>query len=109
MARDYLKKATLTSASGASDVHHIVQGILSDIREGGDATARDYAQKFDKYEGNIILTEDEIAAACDRVPQKLKDDIKFAHDNVRRFAEAQKSTVSDIEYEIAPGFVSTLR
>jgi sulfopropanediol 3-dehydrogenase len=95
MARDYLKKATLTAQSGASDVHDIVRGILSDIEEGGDDKAREYAAKFDKYEGNIILTDAEIAAACDLVPQKLKEDIQFAQDNVRRFAEAQKATVSD--------------
>ncbi|MFT6273183.1 MAG: sulfopropanediol 3-dehydrogenase [Dinoroseobacter sp.] len=106
MARDYLKKATLTAQSGASDVHDIVRGILSDIEEGGDDKAREYAAKFDKYEGNIILTDAEIAAACDLVPQKLKEDIQFAQDNVRRFAEAQKATVSDIEYEIVPGLIA---
>lgn len=106
MARNYLKKATLTAQSGASDVHDLVKEILSDIEAGGDAKAREYAAKFDKYTGNIILTEAEIAAACDLVPQKLKDDIQFAHDNVRRFAEAQKATVSDIEVELAPGFIA---
>lgn len=106
MARDYLKKATLTAQSGASDVHEIVQGILSDIEEGGDDKAREYAAKFDKYDGNIILTDAEIAAAYDLVPQKLKEDIQFAQDNVRRFAEAQKATVSDIEYEIVPGLIA---
>ena len=106
MARDYLKKATLTAQSGASDVHEIVQGILSDIEAGGDDKAREYAIKFDKYDGNIILTDAEIAAACDLVPQKLKEDIQFAQDNVRRFAEAQKATVSDIEYEIVPGLIA---
>lgn len=106
MARDYLKKATLTAQSGASNVHDIVRGILSDIEEGGDDKAREYAAKFDKYEGNVILTEAEIAAACDLVPQKLKEDIQFAQDNVRRFAEAQKATVSDIEYEIVPGLIA---
>lgn len=106
MARNYLKKATLTAQSGASDVHDLVKEILSDIEAGGDAKAREYAAKFDKYTGNIILTEAEIATACDLVPQKLKDDIQFAHDNVRRFAEAQKATVSDIEVELAPGFIA---
>ena len=106
MARNYLKKATLTAQSGASDVHDLVKEILSDIEAGGDAKAREYAAKFDKYTGNIILTEAEIAAACDLVPQKLKDDIQFAHDNVRRFAEAQKATVSDIEVELSPGFIA---
>ncbi len=106
MAREYLKKATLTAQSDASDVHDIVSGILSDIEAGGDAAAREYAAKFDKYEGNIILTAEEIAAAADLVPEKLKADIQFAHDNVRRFAEAQKATVSDVEVEIVPGLIA---
>ena len=106
MARDYLKKATLTAQSDASNVHDIVRGILNDIEEGGDAKAIEYAQKFDKYDGNVILTQEEIAAACELVPQKLKEDIKFAHENVRRFAEAQKATVSDVEHEVVPGLIA---
>ena len=106
MARDYLKKATLTAQSDASNVHDIVRGILNDIEEGGDAKAIEYAQKFDKYDGNVILTQEEIAAACELVPQKLKEDIQFAHENVRRFAEAQKATVSDVEHEVVPGLIA---
>ncbi|MEM8537274.1 MAG: histidinol dehydrogenase [Pseudomonadota bacterium] len=103
MARAYLKKAKLTAQSGASDVHETVKAILDDIEAGGDAKALEYAAKFDKYDGNVMLTAADIAAAADQVPQKLKEDIQFAHDNVRRFAEAQKATVSDITYEIVPG------
>ena len=106
MARDYLKKATLTAQSDASNVHDIVRGILNDIEEGGDAKAIEYAQKFDKYDGNVILTQEEIAAACELVPQKLKEDIQFAHENVRRFEEAQKATVSDVEHEVVPGLIA---
>ena len=106
MARDYLKKATLTAQSDASNVHDIVRGILNDIEEGGDAKAIEYAQKFDKYDGNVILTQEEITAACELVPQKLKEDIQFAHENVRRFAEAQKATVSDVEHEVVPGLIA---
>ena len=106
MARNYLKKATLTAQSDASNVHDIVRGILNDIEEGGDAKAIEYAQKFDKYDGNVILTQEEIAAACELVPQKLKEDIQFAHKNVRRFAEAQKATVSDVEHEVVPGLIA---
>jgi sulfopropanediol 3-dehydrogenase len=36
----------------------------------------------------------------------LKADIQFAHDNVKRFAELQKSTVADVEMEIQPGYVA---
>ena len=54
MTREYLKKATLTSASGASDVHDTVVGILNDIEAGGDAKALEYAAKFDQYDGNVL-------------------------------------------------------
>ena len=106
MTREYLKKATLTPKSGASDVHDIVVSILNDIEDGGDAKALEYAAKFDKYDGNVVLTEEEIQAAIAQVPNKLKADIQFAHDNVRRFAELQKSTVANVEMEIQPGFVA---
>ena len=106
MTREYLKKATLTSTSNAGDVHETVQGILADIEAGCDKVALEYAAKFDRYEGNIILTPEEIAAATALVPEKLKRDIEFAHSNVRRFAEAQRETLRDIEIEVVPGLIA---
>ena len=106
MAITYLKKAPKTSASDAPDVRDTVQSILDEIEAGGEAAARKYAEKFDRYDGNIVLTADEIEAASTQVPQKLKDDIRFAHDNVRRFAEKQMESLSDVEYEILPGFMA---
>ncbi|WP_299659619.1 histidinol dehydrogenase [uncultured Ruegeria sp.] len=106
MTREYLKKADLTPKSDASETHKIVQDILNDIEAGGDAKALEYAAKFDKYEGSVLLTPDEIEAACALVPEKLKADIRFSHNNVRRFAELQKSTVHDVEIEISPGFTT---
>ncbi|WP_299590019.1 histidinol dehydrogenase [uncultured Tateyamaria sp.] len=106
MAREYLKKATLTAQSGASDVRDTVSGILDAIEAGGDAAALDYAAKFDKYEGSVLLSAEEIAAASALVPEKLKADIQFAHDNVRKFAEAQKDTVANFEVEVVPGLIA---
>ena len=106
MTREYLKKARLTSASDASDVQEIVKTILKDIEAGGDAKALEYAAKFDKYEGSIVLSESDIKAAVAQVPEKLKRDIEFSHANVKRFAEAQKATLKDIEIEIVPGLIA---
>jgi len=106
MAVTYLKKAELTSTSDSVDVRDTVQEILDTIEAGGDASAMEYAAKFDKYDGNIILTQEEIDAAAAQVPEQLKTDIQFAHDNVRRFAEVQKSTMTDVELEIVPGLIA---
>jgi len=109
MVREYLKKATLTSKSDASDVQATVRAILDDIEAGGDAKALEYAARFDRFEGNIFLSEDDIASAAAQVPDKLKQDIRFAHDNVRRFAELQKSTVRDVRMEVVPGLIAGQR
>ena len=106
MTREYLKKATLSSTSSASDVHDTVVSILRDIELGGDTKAMEYATKFDKYDGEILVTKAEIEAASALVPEKVKADIRFAHDNVKRFAELQKSTVEDVEIEIEPGYIA---
>ena len=106
MSRVYLKKAQLTPKSNASEVHETVKNILTDIEAGRDEKAKEYASKFDQYQGNIILTDEEIEAASELVPAKLKKDIEFAHDNVRRFAEKQKETLKNTEIEINPGFVT---
>jgi sulfopropanediol 3-dehydrogenase len=106
MPIEYLKKATLTSKSDATDVRGIVRGILDDIEQGGDEAALRYAAKFDNYDGNVELSKEDIEAASALVPQKLKEDIQFSQDNVRRFAEAQLATAKDIEYEIVPGLIA---
>lgn len=106
MTREYLKRASLTATSGASDVTETVRGILDDIEAGGDATALEYAAKFDRYEGNVILTPEEIAEAAALVPEKIKRDIEFSHANVRRFAEAQKATLANVEVEVVPGLIA---
>ena len=109
MARNYLKTAAKTAMTDSGDVRDTVQKILSDIEAGGDQAALVYATKFDKYEGSVILSAEEIAAASALVPEKLKADIQFAHDNVRRFAELQKSTMTDVETEIVPGLIAGQR
>ena len=106
MRREYLKKATLTSKSDASETKDIVRAILDDIETGGDAKALEYSAKFDQYDGPILLSEADIEAAIALVPDKLKADILFAHENVRRFAEAQKATVANFEVEVVPGLIA---
>ncbi|MEJ6707538.1 MAG: histidinol dehydrogenase [Amylibacter sp.] len=105
MARTYLKKALKTSKTDSASVHDTVRGILNDIEEGGEAAAKKYAAKFDNYEGPLVLSKEEIAAAGDKVSQKLKDDIAFAHENIKHFAEAQKASMTDFQLEVRPGLI----
>ena len=106
MTVEYLKKAPLHSRSDASETRDIVRKILDEIEAGGDEKALEYAAKFDNYQGAILLSAEAIKTASALVPDKMKRDIEFAHANVKRFAEAQKSTVADFETEVVPGLIA---
>lgn len=106
MAVTWLKKAEKTAASGEQDVRATVQRILDEIEAGGEARTRAYARELDEWEGEIAVSNADRAAATAAVPQRLKDDIAFAHDQVRRFAEAQRAAITDTEVELMPGLVA---
>ena len=103
MAVEYLKKAQKTPATGEEDTRRIVAEMLADIESGGEDRIRHYAAKLDGWTGDIVVPRDEIAAAAEKVPQRLRDDLKFAHERVRRFAEAQRASMTEFETELSPG------
>ena len=103
MATEYLKKAEKTSATGEQETRKIVADMLAEIEKGGEDTARAYGQKLDGWDGEIVVGPEARAAAASRVSDQLKDDIKFAHERVRKFAEAQLASVSEFETELSPG------
>ncbi len=102
----YLKKATRTAETDQGDVHDLVAKMLTEIETGGEEVARKYARELDKWSGDIIISPEQRAAAAALVPEKLKADIRFAHANIKRFAEAQRATVTDCEIEILPGLMA---
>ena len=106
MTVEYLKKAPLHSRSDAGETRDIVGKILDEIEAGGDEKALEYAAKFDNYQGAILLSAEAIKTASALVPDKMKRDIEFAHANVKKFAEVQKSTVADFETEVVPGLIA---
>ncbi|MCG6890892.1 MAG: histidinol dehydrogenase [Gammaproteobacteria bacterium] len=103
MTIEYLKKAEKSSSTGEDDTRKIVAQMLSDIESGGEEKAIEYAAKLDNYSGNIVISAEEIAAAGAKVSQQVKDDIRFAYDRVRGFAEKQRAALIDFEVELSPG------
>ena len=106
MAVKYLKRASKTAASGEGDVRVTVQTMLDEIETDREAKAVDYARRLDKWEGDIVVSAAEREKAAAQVPNKLKADIRFAHDKVRRFAEAQLRAIQDTEIALMPGLVA---
>ncbi len=102
----YLKKAVRSAEADQQDVRAIVTKMLAEIESGGEAVAQKYARELDKWDGAILVSPEQRKAAAALVPEQLKADILFAHNNVRRFAEAQRATVTDCTIEILPGLMA---
>ena len=109
MAIDYLKKAAKTAASDDTETRARVAELLDELEQGGEAATRKMAERLDRWTGEIVVSEAEIAAAAQKVPQQLKDDVAFAHDRVRRFAQAQLDSMKEFSLELAPGMVAGQR
>lgn len=109
MNTTFLKRAAEPVASEPGKVSATVATLLAEIQAGGEAAARKAAQEFDCWEGEIVVSEEAIAAACTRVPQALKDDIAYAHENIARFAEAQRASLRETEVELRPGLIAGQR
>src|SRR5487761_1469168 len=85
-------------------VRHTVEAILEDIGTRGDAAVRELSAKFDKWQPESFrLRPDEIQSLMNSLPNQVIEDIKFAQAQIRRFAQAQKDALKDIEVETLPG------
>jgi len=103
MTIEYMKKAEKSASTGEDDTRKIVSQMLSDIEAGGEEKAIEYAKKLDNFTGNIVVNSEEIEQAAAKVSQQMKNDIQFAYDRVRSFAEKQREALIDFEVELSPG------
>ncbi len=100
---EYLKKADKSAESDSEKIRGIVQGILSDIEKNGEEAVIQLAKKFDNWEGDFILSPEKKQRLIDLVPEEVKQDIRFAHEQVYGFAKAQRDSISEFERETLPG------
>jgi len=87
-------------------VRTIVEGILDDIEKRGDTAVRELSEKFDKYSPpSFKLSGGDIEGLMSRVSDRDMEDIKFAQEQVRKFAREQRNSMLDIEVEPLPGVI----
>ena len=99
-----LKAATEDASSDMKAVEETVRAILADVRERGDAAVRELSERFDGVSPEALeVPPGEVEAAVAGLDPQTREDTEFAIDNVRRFAEAQMTTMTPLEAEILPG------
>ena len=108
MAIEYLKTGRSEEQRSEDDsrIRATVENTLKDIETRGDAAVRELSLKFDGYEPESFrLSPSEIEAAVQKVSARDMEDIRFAQAQIRGFAEAQRSTMTDVEVETMPGVI----
>ncbi|WP_431922366.1 histidinol dehydrogenase [Amycolatopsis tucumanensis] len=91
-------------AAHRDDVADRVRGIITDIRDRGDAAVREYSAKFDSWSPESFrLSPERIEEIVARVPAQVLDDIRFVQDQVRTFARHQRDSMREFEVETLPG------
>lgn len=108
MAIEYLKRSKPEAEIADDDAktRAVVEATLADIEIRGDAAVRELSEKFDNYSReHFRLSDSEIEAAMNKVSSRDMEDIKFAQAQIRRFAEEQRASMTDIEVETLPGVI----
>lgn len=108
MAVTYLKrgKPEAERAQENTQVRELVEETLADIEARGDAAVHELSERFDKLSRRSFrLTPSEIESAISKVSTRDMSDIRFAQEQIRRFAEAQRASLTDVEVETLPGII----
>lgn len=83
-----------------------VEDLLAQVEISGDKAVRALATRFDGLDrASYRLSDAEIRACVDGLTTQQRDDIEFAQEQVRNFAEAQRAALRDIEIETLPGVI----
>jgi sulfopropanediol 3-dehydrogenase len=109
MASEYLKKAGKTPETETATARKVVEEMLAQIEARGEAAVREYARSLDKWEGEILVSGDEIERRTRTIDARVKRDIEFATEAVRRFAAAQRQAMQEFSTEVHPGLLAGQR
>ncbi len=109
MPATYLKKAAKTPESETGTAQKVVTEMLEEIERNGESAVRDYARKLDNWTGEILVTAGEAEQRTRSLPASTRRDIEFATAQVRKFALAQRASVSEFSSEIHPGLIAGQR
>jgi sulfopropanediol 3-dehydrogenase len=101
-----LKSGAVQATKGRGDpvVRETVERILADVQTRGDAAVREYSTRFDQWSPPSFRLDPAAVEACvAELDPQTRQDIDFAQAQIRRFAEAQRRSISDFEVESLPG------
>jgi sulfopropanediol 3-dehydrogenase len=109
MGLEYVKRATKQPETESGAAQRVAAEMLAAIESRGEEAVREYAATLDGWTGDIVVPRDAIERRTRDIPERVRRDIEYATERVRRFADAQRASIHEFATEIQPGLIAGQR
>ncbi len=100
----FIKRPNDIQQNALESVEDAVKAIINNVRKSGDNAVKQYSEKFDHVSDVVLeVSENEKLEAVNNLDQQTRADTLFAIEQVKKFAEAQLSTMLPLEVENLQG------
>ncbi len=100
---EYIKRSQADNETADRKIRDTVEAMLARIRTQGQDAVIDYARSLDNWDKSFILSERKKQQLISQVTEREKADITFAYSQIKRFAEAQRASLTEFDIETEPG------
>ena len=94
MTIKYLKKHLKLASTDDTKTKDIVQNLLKELEKSKEEGCKELTKKFDKYDGEIIVSKEKIEEINKNLDQKLKTILSF---HTIEFVNLQKRNLQTME------------
>ncbi len=102
---EHIKRPAIDADIADTKTRARVEEMLTEIRKNGEEAVRNFAKTLDGWDADFVLSDAKKAELIAQVPQQAQDDIRFAHTQIKRFAAAQRESITDFQIDTHPGVV----
>ena len=89
--QELARVANRNVGSNQQQAGSLVDGILEDVRQRGDAAVAEYTERFDRFRPvPIAVSRDDLARAWRELPENLRDALDLAHRRIQEFHQRQR-------------------
>ena len=93
-----INQLILRNPDTKNEIRSKVEEIIDEVKKNGDSALKSFAQKLDGVVlENLFIEKEEINRLADKIEPQVKDAIKIAYQNIKKFHESQKSTEEKVE------------
>ena len=89
--QELARVANRNVGSSQQQARSLVDGILDDVRQRGDAAVAEYPERFDRFRPvPIAVPKDDLSRAWRELPENLRDALDLAHRRIQEFHQRQR-------------------